>query len=127
MNDPIIVGITGRAHTGKDTAADYMAREYGFVRAAFADPIRSMLEQMLTEAGIDYAWLYEPHLKNAPIAELGGVSARQMMQTLGTEWGRVCMGDDWWIRLLERHLGLQPGSITVTSEGLTIGFEPKPL
>ena len=28
---------------------------------------------------------------------------------------------------LPDSLGLQPGSITVTSEGLTIGFEPKPL
>ena len=28
---------------------------------------------------------------------------------------------------LPDSMGLQPGSITVTSEGLTIGFEPKPL
>jgi len=28
---------------------------------------------------------------------------------------------------LPDSLGLQPGGITVTCEGLTIGFEPKPL
>lgn len=104
----IVVGLAGRAHTGKDTAADYLVREYGFVRAAFADPIRDMLEQMLESAGIDYAWLHEPALKNRIIPELG-VSARALMQTLGAEWGRTQHGADWWLKLLARRLGYGGG------------------
>lgn len=111
--DPLIIGLCGRAHTGKDTAADYLVREYGFVRAAFADPIRNMLEAMLNDAGADYAHLYEPKLKNAPFPELGGVTARHLMQTLGTEWGRNQLGADWWLRLLERSLGLHAGGFAV--------------
>lgn len=111
--DPILIGLTGRAGSGKDTAADHLVREYGFERAAFADVLRTMLEAMFTEVDVDYAHLYEPHLKNTPIAELGMVSARELMQTLGTEWGRRCNGPDWWLRLTERRLGLAAGGSPV--------------
>jgi hypothetical protein len=80
-------------------------QRYGFVRASFAQPLKSMLESMLNDAGIDYAYLYEPSLKNEPIPGLCGVSARRMMQTLGTEWGRA-LHPAWWVFLLERTLGL---------------------
>jgi hypothetical protein len=112
-SEPIIIGLTGRAHTGKDTAADHLVREYGFGRAAFADTLRTMLEAMLEDAGADYAHLYEPHLKAAPIPQLGGVSARELMQTLGTEWGRAQHGANWWLHLLQRRLGLHDGGSPV--------------
>lgn len=111
--DSIIIGLTGRAHTGKDTAADHLVRDYGFGRAAFADTLRTMLEAMLEDAGADYAHLYEPQLKAAPIPQLGGVSARELMQTLGTEWGRTHHGADWWVNLLQRRLGLHEGGTPV--------------
>lgn len=100
-----LLGLTGRAGSGKDTAADYLVRHYGFIRASFAQPLKSMLERMLDDANVDYAYLYEPHLKNEPIPGLCGVSARRMMQTLGTEWGRA-LHPAWWVFLLERQLGL---------------------
>ena len=36
--------------------------------------------------------------KEAIIPELG-VSARHMMQTLGTEWGRACIHPDFWVMI----------------------------
>jgi hypothetical protein len=103
----IVIALAGRAGTGKDTAADYLEQHYGFARAAFAEPLKEMIEQLLTEAGLDHAWLHEPRLKNIVIPELG-VSARQMMQTLG-DWGRN-MHPDWWVRLLARRMGLVGGA-----------------
>jgi hypothetical protein len=111
--DPIIIGLTGRAHTGKDTAADHLVREYGFVRVAFADTLRSMLEALLADAGVAPDCLHDPRLKSLAIAELHGATARQLMQTLGTEWGRNLVHGELWVTLLARRMGVHAGGTPV--------------
>lgn len=101
----VLIGLTGKAGAGKDAAADRLCAEFGFVRAAFAAPIKAMGEALLEYAGLDHAWMYERRLKERTIPELMA-SPRHMLQTLGTEWGRQCMGAGFWVRLLEQHLGL---------------------
>lgn len=108
LPDPIVIGLCGAAGAGKDTAADYLCEHAGFVRYAFAEPLRNMLELMLTEAGIDYAWVHERALKEQPIPGLG-ISYRRLAQTLGTEWGRQTLHADFWLALAELHLGLHGG------------------
>lgn len=103
-----LLGLAGPAGSGKDTAADYLCQHYGFVRYAFAEPIREMLEALFAGCGVDHAYLYEPALKERIIPELG-ISARALMQTLGTEWGRDQCHPDLWVRQAQRRLGLSPG------------------
>jgi len=103
MNFPII-GIAGKARSGKDTAAEFlMTRGVCKYRYAFADPIRAMLKAGFGIDMSDPAWLAR---KEAPIARIGK-SPRKMMQTLGTEWGRELVNRDVWIiaaqMQLERH------------------------
>ncbi len=102
--DPIIIAFAGLAGTGKDTAAAHLVQRYGFAQASFADPIRSMVLCMLEEADLDHAWLTERALKEAEIPELG-TSARALMQTIGTECGRM-LNPDIWVNHLQRRLGL---------------------
>lgn len=109
--DPIIIAFAGLAGTGKDTAAAHLVRCYGFVQAAFADPIRSMALILMEEAGIDAAWLTERALKESPMPGLG-VSARALLQTLGTEVGRHLSPDLW-----TRHMGLRLGLEACSYEG----------
>lgn len=104
MSGVTIIGLTGLAGTGKDSAALYLCQEYGFVQAAFADPIRSMALLFLEEAGLDHAWVTERRLKEEPIDGLD-VSARALMQTLGTEVGRA-LSPNLWIKHLALRLGL---------------------
>ena len=106
LADPIVIGIAGHAGAGKDTAAAYLVERYGFVQASFADPIRSMALLMLEEAGIDHRWLTERASKEARIPGLG-ISARALMQTLGTECGRS-LHRNIWVRHMALRLGL-PG------------------
>src|SRR5688500_6924803 len=35
-----IIGVSGQAGSGKDTVANYLCEEYGFVKIALADPIK---------------------------------------------------------------------------------------
>lgn len=46
VRHPFVVGISGFARVGKDTAADWLVRNHGFTRVAFADALRSVLYDM---------------------------------------------------------------------------------
>ena len=117
--DPTIIAFAGLAGTGKDTAAAHLVQRYGFVQAAFADPLRSMALIFMEEAGIDHAWLTERSLKESPMPGLG-ISARALLQTLGTEVGRHLSHDLW-----TRHMGLRLGLERNTHEGE--GYAPQPV
>ena len=93
-----LLGITGKARSGKDTAADFLVAN-GWVRYRFADPLKAAIRVMfgLTEVHTDGVY------KERPIPWLG-VSPRQLMQTLGTEWGREMIRDDIWLRVADKIL-----------------------
>jgi len=105
--DPLVLGLTGRAGAGKDTAADFLCEHYGFVRCSFAAALKDMAAQLLEEAGLDHAHIYEAGLKEQPMPGLHGVSGRQLLQTLG-DWGRA-LHPDLWVTLAAMRLGLGPG------------------
>ena len=113
--DPLIIAFAGLAGTGKDTAAAHLVQRYGFLQAAFADPIRSMALILMEEAGIDAAWLTERALKESPMPGLG-VSARALLQTLGTEVGRH-LSPDLWTRHMGLRLGLAPATYAAEAQG----------
>ena len=99
MAQPNIIGITGRARSGKDTVADFIVAAQGGYRYSFADPIRAMLVPL----GIDLADPYWQARKEDVIPALG-VSPRRMMQTLGTEWGRQLIHPDLWLLMAQQRL-----------------------
>lgn len=105
-----LIGITGRKRAGKDTAANALTEMLHYHPIKFADPLKNMLRILLSNAGFDKA-MREAHIegefKEAPLEILCGRTARHAMQTLGTEWGRQQIGEDFWIRLaLARVAGL---------------------
>ncbi len=85
----ILIGLTGKARSGKDTVGQMLVG-YGLDRVAFADPIKRMLIEGL---GLGPEHVDSP-LKEQPIPWLGK-SPRQLMQTLGTEWGRAQHPEIW--------------------------------
>jgi hypothetical protein len=95
----LLIGLTGPARTGKSTTAHHLLLEHGFECYAFADPLRDALMaifQLSPEA-------FEGAAKEEPIAWLGR-SPRQLMQLLGTEWGRHMISANLWVDLAEQHL-----------------------
>ena len=101
MTIPRLIGLTGRAGSGKTTAARALCDQHGFVEVAFADPLRAGLKAMF---GLHDIQLTDPELKQHPIDWLAGMTPRRLMQTLGTEWGQHCISRDVWIRAAQRRI-----------------------
>ncbi len=97
----IIIGLHGRARTGKDTVARYLATHLMLLSYAFAEPLKQALAGLfhLTQAHL------EGDLKEAPLPSIGK-SPRELMQLLGTEWGRNLIHPELWLLLAEQNLQL---------------------
>jgi hypothetical protein len=89
---------------GKSTVADMLVREHGFVRVKMADGLKAMLRSLLAYQNLPLCKIdemIEGGLKHQQSAFLFSKSPRYAMQTLGTEWGRDCMGEDFWVEVAD--------------------------
>lgn len=91
----MIVGMTGVAGSGKDTVARYLAEHYGFAVVSFAMPLY-LAVSAITDMCLDD--LYDREIKEATIPWLGK-SPRELLQSLGTDWGRRMVSEDIWIKI----------------------------
>ena len=89
-----LIGITGKARSGKDSLATFAWTQYGFTRIAFADPVK-MAAQAKFGLTTDQTW--NDDLKEVVIPHWG-MTPRQMFQMEGTEAGRNIFGGDLWIK-----------------------------
>lgn len=94
-----LIGLTGPAGCGKDTVGEIL-RDHGFLVYSFAHPLRLMLEPMLNHLGIT-GFYNDREWKERAIDAIGK-SPRQLLQTLGTEWGRNLIHPDIWVTCMDR-------------------------
>lgn len=101
-----LIAFTGPKHIGKSTAANICARLVTYpARLSFAGPLKMALLSM----GFTREELFID--KEAVVPDIGK-SGRQLMQTLGTEWGRHLIHQDIWLKLFTRQMNLQQKSGT---------------
>jgi len=116
----IVLGLTGKAGSGKDTVADYLVEHYGYEKLAFAAPLKRVAYQANPILGMD---IYHPGntitLQHA-IDELGedGVKKvypqyRTFLQKLGTE-GIRSIDPDFWVKAALQSLTTDSGKYVFT-------------
>lgn len=99
-NYPDVVAFTGVAGSGKSTAAQFLVDKLGYTRVRFAGPLKAMLRSVgLGDEQIEGAE------KETPNTLLCGKTPRYAMQTLGVEWARTYIGQDFWTNLWRRDAG----------------------
>lgn len=103
----MIIGITGRKGSGKDTVANYLVENHGYTRYGFADPLKKGIQQMFgfTDAQM---WGDDKEM----IDPFWGVSGREVLQKFGTEvmqfeLGNVLpalkdVGRSFWVKRFEQ-------------------------
>ncbi len=109
---PILIGLTGRARSGKSTAAKHLVGTYLLEHYAFADPLRDGLMAIFNLDPTDF----EGERKELPLAWLDR-SPRQLMQSMGTEWARNNLHPDVWVLLAEQNLDYMTKAL-----GAVLGF-----
>jgi hypothetical protein len=86
--------------SGKSTVANYLSGYWGYATVPLAKPMRDMMMAFLRSfnySPIEIGDFLSVN-KETPISRIPGKpTARQLLQHLGTEWGRNCVHDQVWI------------------------------
>lgn len=101
----MIIGLTGKAGSGKDTVADYLVGDYGFKKYSLALSIKRAIAAMFD---VNEEFLDDRALKESPRPELCGFSYRELAISLGSDWGRdtfhKSFGKTLWLLLADKHI-----------------------
>ena len=95
----MIVGLTGRKGCGKSSVANIFRERLGYEVISFASPIKDMLRVL----GLGDAELNDLIIKEIVLDEYRK-SPRELMQLLGTEFGRALVDKNIWVTALEKRI-----------------------
>ena len=105
---PMVIGISGKAGSGKDTLGKYLCEEYRCLHYYFAKPLKEGAKIMFN--------LSEAQIKNKEVPiEPWGISPRKIYQLLGTEIGRG-IDPNIWIKNAEMFINRHPGRTVVITD-----------
>lgn len=95
-----VIGLSGYARSGKDTAADYLVEQKGYVKKSFATPIKQAMEILnpIVDVGGHFVQLASVvHTSGWEGVKDMSDDARRLLQVFGTEVGREMFGQNFWV------------------------------
>ena len=95
-----LLGIAGKARSGKDLAARYFRDQHKFNHIAFADPLKRMASMLTQEPEHTF---HHDVLKEQEVPWLG-MTRRRVLQILGNDAIKPYFGPDIWARVMEQRL-----------------------
>ena len=93
----MLVGICGKAGSGKDTIGDYLIKEYGFKKISLADPIKRLVKDIFA---LDDHTVYDRVAREEPLERWDGWTVRELLQYIGTELFRENIDSAIWVKSL---------------------------
>lgn len=90
---PIVIGLCGPAGSGKSSVATYLVEKYGAVRFSFARPLKEMVRLAFD---LSDEQVYGTQEQKEAIDPRYNVSARWLLQRIGTEGCRAVFGEQFW-------------------------------
>ncbi len=89
----MLIGLAGEAGSGKDAVGTILKHSHGYRLLALAYPIKEMICKLLSVDMI----MWDDRVWRETVIPLYGKSPRQLAQTIGTEWGRICVHENMWL------------------------------
>lgn len=101
-----VIGLTGYAQSGKDTAAAFLV-ERGFTRVSFADILRDSLYKLnpvvsVARETVRHGWGRVRSIVDDmgwDVAKVQYPEIRELLQRFGTEVGRELYGENFWVQM----------------------------
>jgi hypothetical protein len=110
----MIIGLSGWARSGKDTVANHLVDNFGFVKVSFAEPMREALVRLnptISINGLRTELASAVRLMGWESLKSESPDVRGLMQRFGTEIGREMFGQDFWVNLALSRV--EPGTNVV--------------
>ena len=93
----MLIGVCGKAGSGKDTVSDYLINKYGFKQIALADPIKRLVQDIFV---LDHHTVYDRVAREQPLEQWDNWTVRKLLQFIGTELFRENIDDAIWVKSL---------------------------
>jgi hypothetical protein len=97
----MIIGICGKAGSGKDTIAEFIQNKYGFSHDWLAAPLKRTVKDLFVLSDDE---VYDRELRELPLDDWPDWSVRKLLQFIGTELLRRNIDDMILVRSLCRRL-----------------------
>lgn len=97
----MLIGITGKAGSGKDTAGEILAEHLSYPTYAFAWPLK---RYCMIKFGLSWSDVNTQEGKARYIPWLG-CTVRDILQKEGTEHTKPFWGENFWVKRMEQILG----------------------
>lgn len=98
MTNSILIGLHGKARTGKDTLANYLIKKHNLLRYGPSVRVKDTTAVMF-----DFPrWYLDDDTMKEMYDDFWGMTYREMAQKVGKESSRDVFGDDIWMRHVEQ-------------------------
>lgn len=101
-----LIGVAGPAGSGKDTVADFICSERGYIKYSLAAPMKAAVNGMLAAAGCEVINFNDRKVKEARHSLLG-CSPRRFLQLFGTDFARNMINDSIWLNHANHFINKQ--------------------
>jgi hypothetical protein len=109
----MIIGLCGEQGSGKDTVANILIAEYGFIKLTFASTLKDVVAILfswprdLLEGLTEESRLWRETVDDFWSGKLSisGFTPRKALQMIGTDLFRIHFNNDIWISIVENKIG----------------------
>jgi hypothetical protein len=110
----MIIGLCGAQGSGKDTVANILISEYGFVKLTFASTLKDVVAILfswprdLLEGLTEESRLWRETVDDfwSEKLSISGFTPRKALQMIGTDLFRIHFNNDIWISIVENNIGV---------------------
>lgn len=113
LEKTMLIGICGKANSGKDTVGDYIVQKYNFKKISLADPIKRLVKDVFV---LDDHTVYDRIVREQPLENWPNWTVRKLLQFIGTELFRNNIDDAIWVRSLWYRIQNDKGNNYVVTD-----------